>query len=136
MNITRSNFGSLAGREIDLCTLMRALGPDRRYATDNDGSIVLLISVGETQALLPGDIGEVAQRDLPPVRPDLLLVPHHGAATTDLGWLQETVGPVAVISVGPNSYGHPDPAVLGALAEAGAQVLTTWEQGDIAIAMR
>lgn len=115
---------------------LRALGPARRYAADNDGSIVLLVSVGERRVLLPGDIGAVAQGDLPPVRPYLLLVPHHGAATTDLDWLRETVGQIAVISVGPNSYGHPDEDVLAALAETGARVLTTWEQGDIAIRLR
>ena len=43
---------------------------------------------------------------------------------------------IAVISVGPNSYGHPDEGVLAALTEAGARVLTTWEQGDIAIQLR
>ncbi len=115
---------------------IRVLGPDRRYAADNDGSIVLLVSVGERQALLPGDIGEVAQRNLPPLRPDLLMVPHHGAATTDLDWLLETVGPLAVISVGPNSYGHPDGDVLTTLNEAGSRVMTTWEWGDIAIPLR
>ena len=115
---------------------LHVLGPARRYAADNDGSIVLLVTVGSRQVLLPGDVGAVAQQSLPAVRPDLLLVPHHGAATTDPDWLRETVGPIAVISVGPNSYGHPDEGVLAALTEAGARVLTTWEQGDIAIQLR
>ena len=70
------------------------------------------------------------------LRPDLMLVPHHGAATTDPDWLRETAGPVAVISVGPNSYGHPDEGIVAVLAEAGSRVLTTMEHGDIAVPMR
>jgi competence protein ComEC len=112
------------------------LGPHRRYAADNDGSVVILASAAGTTLLLPGDIGAVAQAELDDVQPSLLMVPHHGAATSSLEWLAETVGDVAIISVGPNTYGHPAPEVLDALGGAGAQVLTTWEQGDITIALR
>ena len=115
---------------------LEVLGPHRRYAADNDGSVVILASVARTTLLLPGDIGAVAQVELDDVQPSLLMVPHHGAATSSLEWLAETVGDVAIISVGPNTYGHPAPEVLDALGDAGAQVLTTWEMGDITIALR
>lgn len=112
---------------------LEVLGPQRRYAAENDGSVVLWIEVGESAVLLPGDIGRHAQLDLPPLRPDVLLVPHHGAATSDLGWLEGTVGSLAVISVGPNAYGHPDPDVVGVVEQAGAVLVTTMESGDITI---
>ena len=43
---------------------IEAVGPRRRYAARNDGSIVLWV-VADQSLLLPGDIGAVAQRELP-----------------------------------------------------------------------
>jgi competence protein ComEC len=63
----------------------------------------------------------------------VLQVPHHGSATTDLDWLGETVGAVAVISVGENSYGHPTAGVLEVLAAAGSTVHTTLGEGDVVV---
>ncbi|MDJ0961838.1 MAG: ComEC/Rec2 family competence protein [Acidimicrobiia bacterium] len=110
-----------------------ALGPQRRYKRDNDGSIVLWVDLGGHTILLPGDIEAVAQRELPQIRPDILVVPHHGAATSDLDWLAETVGRLAIISVGPNRYGHPQEEVVEALRNSGARVLSTAEVGDVIV---
>lgn len=112
------------------------LNPVRRYATDNDGSVVVLVSSGGHTVLLPGDISAIAQSNLQPLRPDVLLVPHHGAATTDPQWLARTVGDLAVISVGANTYGHPAPEILTVLESGHVTVLTTMERGDIAIPLR
>jgi beta-lactamase superfamily II metal-dependent hydrolase len=114
---------------------LSVLGPKRRYAAENDGSVVLWVEAGDTSVLLPGDIGEIAQRDLGPVQPDVLLVPHHGAATTDLVWLADTLGSVAVISVGVNTYGHPDQGVLDTIARSAVSLVTTLEGGDVSVPM-
>ncbi len=111
--------------------LLEVLSPARRYASDNNGSIVLLIH-GVTTVLLPGDIEAVGQRALPPIHPDVLVVPHHGSATTDLQWLERTVGPVAILSYGPNTYGHPHPTITGLLDSLNVDVRRT-ETGDITI---
>jgi competence protein ComEC len=108
------------------------LSPDRKFASENDGSIVLLVS-SDISVLLPGDVESVAQRELPAVRPDVIVVPHHGSATTDLVWLTSTAGATAVVSYGPNSYGHPHPDVLAALAEAAVDVRSTADEGDVSI---
>jgi len=115
---------------------VEVLGPARRYATDNDGSVVLLATAAGHTLLLPGDVQAVGQHSLVPQHPDILLVPHHGAATTDPAWLAETVGRIAVISVGPNTYGHPAPETMDVLEASSAEIRTTWEEGDIAIRMR
>jgi competence protein ComEC len=60
-------------------------------------------------------------------------VPHQGAATSDLAWLEASVGAVAVITVGPNDYGHPAPEVVRLLENAGARVFRTDEAGDVVI---
>ena len=112
--------------------LIEPLGPQRRYDGDNDGSIVLWIAAGRSM-LLAGDAEAVAQRELPGLSPDVLLVPHHGSATTDAKWLAETVGETAVISVGANRFGHPAPEIMLILEQASAQVLVTAEHGDVSL---
>jgi competence protein ComEC len=111
---------------------IEVLGPRRRYAARNDGSIVLWVGAGRT-LLLAGDIGEVAQGELPALEPDVLLVPHHGSSSTDRRWLEATVGSISVISVGPNTYGHPAPEIVATLAAAGTNQVTTMEEGDVSV---
>ncbi len=108
---------------------LEVLGPGRRYAADNDGSVVVWVEVDGRSLLLAGDIEAVAQVELPGLRPDVLLVPHHGSATTDLGWLRETVGPLAVLSYGENTFGHPTPEVIDVLVDSATDILRT-EDGD------
>ncbi|MDI3298306.1 MAG: ComEC/Rec2 family competence protein [Bacillota bacterium] len=66
------------------------------------------------------------------LRGELLKVAHHGAASsTSSPWL-ETVRPrEAVVSVGPNPYGHPAPATLARLLAAGARLWRTDRDGAV-----
>lgn len=114
---------------------LAVLGPGRRYLADNDGSIVLMASIaGGASVLLPGDVETIAQRELPPVDPDVLIVPHHGAGTSDPAWLAGLSPAVAVISVGEgNPYGHPDPRVLEVLEATSGIVCRTDLGGDIVV---
>lgn len=125
-----------AGVEIQTGDIsIRALGPQRRYAADNDGSIVLWVEARQASLLLGGDIEAVAQADLPPVRPDILMVPHHGSKTTDVRWLAATVGPVAVLSFGEgNAFGHPAARVVDTLEAAQTLVLSTVD-GDVTLSL-
>lgn len=119
------------GYDLGLISI-ESLGPRRRYAARNDGSIVLWVESGRS-LLLAGDIGEVAQGELPALEPDVLLVPHHGSGSTDRRWLAATVRSIAVISVGPNTYGHPAPEIVATLADTGTDVATTMEEGDVSV---
>ena len=103
-------------------------------ATDdpNARSLVLLARWRRFEALLTGD----AEAELAPVDPgpvDLLKVAHHGSEDAGLEALLERAHPrLAVISVGAdNPYGHPHPATIAALAEAGVPTLRTDEDGDV-----
>ena len=111
------------------------LGPMRRYDAENDGSIVLWLRGPRRTMLVAGDIEAVAQRELPPLSPDVMVVPHHGSATTDPAWLAFTLGSVAIISVGDNSFGHPAPQTTAVLDESGVVVLTTQEDGDVFVSL-
>lgn len=123
-----------SGRQAELGRLhVQVLNPVRRFAAENDGSVVMWVTGRGASALLTGDVEAIAQSGLTMLRPDILQVPHHGSSTTDLRWLEETVGSVAVISVGPNSFGHPTAAVLEVLSATGAQVAVTQRDGDVTV---
>jgi len=125
----------------------------------NDASVVFSLTYGTFDALFSGDADSHVQPGLLTSLKhgfardgilDLLKVPHHGSKTgmTDV-FLQKispeirhTAGsfsgldiqrPVAIISVGKNSYGHPAPEVLEKLAQAGFQALRTDTGGDIEV---
>ena len=121
------------GRRIGLGEIsLEALGPERRYLSQNDGSVVLWVAAGRT-LLLAGDAESSAQRELPDLQPDVLLVPHHGSSTTDLDWLGHTLEKVAVVSVGENTYGHPTPEVMEVLRESGVEIHVTRDEGDVSV---
>jgi competence protein ComEC len=112
---------------------LEVMGPVRRYASSNDGSIVLWVAAGDRTLLLPGDVEALAQADLGPLRADVMKVPHQGAATSDLRWLADSAPQVAVISVGPNRFGHPATEVVAVLQAAGAEVRRTDREGDVVV---
>ena len=108
-------------------------GPLRKYASPNDQSLVLTILGAGRTMLLPGDIEVFAQGELSHLRADVLKVPHQGAATSDPGWLEEVGADLAVISVGPNQFGHPAEWVIEVLEGSGAEVVRTDEVGDVVV---
>jgi len=122
---------------------LTVLHPDTAWAgwrSDlNDDSVVLLVRFGSFQAVLAGDLGFRAESLLAgrigPI--DLLKVGHHGSAgSTGVPWLTELSPRAAVISVGPNRYGHPAPAALARLADAGAEVWRTDRDGSIQVTVQ
>jgi competence protein ComEC len=115
--------------------LIEVLGPLRRYAGDNDGSLVMRIEAGDSTLLMAGDVEAVAQADLVSGPVDVVLVPHHGSATSDPGWLASLSPGIAVVSVGDNDFGHPDPSIIEDLRRAGAQVRRTDQEGDVVLRM-
>lgn len=109
-------------------------------ADDNARSCVLHISAEDGRGaglLLTGDIGLaeearlVRQWPAAQVQADVLVVPHHGSATSSSAALLSAVAPrVAVVQVGRrNSYGHPDAAVMSRLRGVAEVVHTTPECG-------
>jgi competence protein ComEC len=108
-------------------------GPIREYASPNDQSIVLRVIGPERSMLLSGDIETFAQTDLAHLRADVLKVPHQGAGTSDPAWLRNVGADLAVVSVGPNQFGHPVQWVLDTLEASGAVVRRTDEEGDVIV---
>ncbi|HEX7024539.1 MAG TPA: ComEC/Rec2 family competence protein, partial [Gemmatimonadales bacterium] len=119
---------------------LRVLHPDTAWAgwrTDlNDDSVTLLLAAGSFQALFAGDLGVRAESLLAGRvgRVDLLKVGHHGSAgSSGAPWLAELRPSVAVVSVGPNRYGHPAAEAVRRLSEAGADIWRTDRDGSIAV---
>jgi competence protein ComEC len=122
------------GHEVDVGGVgLEVLGPLRRYASPNDHSLVLGARLGELDLLLSGDVEATAQQELGPIETDVLKVAHHGAATSDIDWIESTGANLAVISVGSNDFGHPSPEVVAALEASGARVVRTDRDGDIVV---
>jgi competence protein ComEC len=110
---------------------------DRRHASPNEASLVLLVTAGERRILLPGDIESGAEewmvRSAQAFHADVIAVPHHGSRTSSTPAFVEAVAPaVAVASVGlDNRYGHPHEEVVQRYADA--LFLRTDESGDVTV---
>ncbi len=102
-------------------------------AEPNARCLVVAARAPGLTALIPGDAESpsLAGLHLGPV--DVLQVPHHGSEDPGLPAVLGRLRPsVALVSAGQgNRYGHPRPATLRALADAGAQVARTDLVGDL-----
>jgi competence protein ComEC len=120
--------------------IVDVLGPDRCSPggeSPNDDSLVLRMAYGRSTVLFSGDAEVPAQRDLladeDPVQATVLKVPHHGGDTSDEEFFGAVDSTVAVVSTGPNDYGHPNPGVLASLRAEGMAVYRTDLAGDVTI---
>jgi competence protein ComEC len=117
------------------------LSPDRCWRSTNsdpnNDSIVILLRHREATVLFANEPEGAAQQAMldggRPLRAMVLNVPHHGAGTSILPFFQAVRARVAVVSVGPNRFGHPVPRVLQWLRSTGALVLRTDLAGDVVI---
>lgn len=122
--------------ELQVIWPVRIIGAGEPAA--NDASIVFQAAVDGIDVLMTGDVEPLAQRAIsraePQLRADVLKVPHHGSRFQDPHWLARVGAEVALIGVGEgNRHGHPSPATVRALEEAGAAVYRTDEDGAIAV---
>jgi competence protein ComEC len=119
---------------------LAVLGPDGCSPggeEPNDDSLVLRFAYDGASVLFTGDAEVPAQQDMledhDPVRATILKVPHHGGDTSDPEFFDAVDAEVAVVSTGPNDYGHPHPSAITALREAGMAVYRTDLAGDVTI---
>ncbi len=108
------------------------------YTTDNpnEWSVVAKLIHKDASLLLTGDMERREEllllRSDADVSSDALKVAHHGSAYASIVGLLDRIRPdIAFVSVGKNTYGHPNPDTIGRLTRAGATVLRTDEEGTI-----
>ena len=135
-------------------TSVRFLYPDHNFAKDltvpgyaksakdNNGSIVIKLSWGDSDALLTGDAEKELEEYLvntwgDQLAAEILKISHHGSGGSSITPFIVAVTPDhAVISVGAdNDYGHPSLRVLRRLERAGAKIWRTDQQGDVRLRM-
>jgi competence protein ComEC len=117
------------------------LSPDRCWhdtnSDPNNDSLVLRLTYREDTVLFANepeaDAQQVMLDDAQPLTAQILNVPHHGAGTSIEPFFQAVHAAVAVVCVGPNTYGHPVPRTLEWLRATGARVFRTDRSGDVVI---
>jgi competence protein ComEC len=129
-----------AGQDFRLADLhLRILWPragSSATGDTNESAVVVLVSYGSTDVLLPSDAESPVTLPLAIQPVELLEVAHHGSADDGVAQLLERLRPqIAVISVGrDNDYGHPTPSTLATLAEEpGLVVFRTDEDGRVVL---
>jgi competence protein ComEC len=125
---------------------MEVLGPSHCFhgtrSDPNNDSLVLRVLAPGASILFSGDLEEPAQREIlateeaSGLAAAVFKVPHHGGDTSLEAFFQAIHARVAVVSVGPNRYGHPVPEVLARLARDGMQVFRTDLDGDVTVTFR
>jgi competence protein ComEC len=106
----------------------------------NERSLLLRVRAPGAPAaavLFAGDAGQDAEADLVRLVPDLLRaevlkVAHHGSGgSSSPAFVRAVQARIAVVSVGPNGFGHPAASAVQRLADAGCIVLRTDRVGWI-----
>ncbi|MBI2299541.1 MAG: DNA internalization-related competence protein ComEC/Rec2, partial [Armatimonadetes bacterium] len=136
--------GRLArGQTLDLGGGARAyvlwppLTPVRGTGSDeNNNAVVLKVVFRRVSFLLASDLEEEGERLLTQMPGDLsatvLKVPHQGSADASSAEFLAAVRPAyAVVTVGPNNFGHPSPATLARLRVTGARIHRTDHDGMV-----
>ncbi|HEX8053616.1 MAG TPA: hypothetical protein VF517_11550, partial [Thermoleophilaceae bacterium] len=117
---------------------IRVLGPPPRAPgpppeDPNPRALATVVSAGSFDLFLSGDAESPALLGYPLPRVEAMKVSHHGSADPGLPELLRRLRPqVAAIEVGAdNSYGHPTPSTLAALAHAVPRVYRTDRDGTV-----
>lgn len=136
------------GEELALgeTVVMTLLWPQSEFIMDgsepdsNENSVVVLVSIGEIDVMIPGDLedrGEAALIDQfgATLASELLVVGHHGSNSSSTGEFLDAVDPeVAIISAGEdNPYGHPHDEVLQRLRFRSIDIYRTDLDGTVEI---
>ncbi len=104
----------------------------------NEEGLSLAVRAGDFQMLITGDMNAVVEERLVNHadlgRCQVLVAGHHGSRYATGEPLLDAIHPeTAIISVGENTYGHPDQTTLDRLARYGAEVYRTDCRGTVTI---
>jgi len=121
-------------------TTVRILSPagDTTDWESNVASVVVQVVYGDTEFMLTGDASSGIEEYLVDtygtrLESEVLKLGHHGSKTSSSEIFLKNVQPqFAIVSAGKdNRYGHPHEDVVGRTSAAGAQIVSTAEQGTI-----
>jgi competence protein ComEC len=124
---------------------LRVIGPvphplagEDDSSTQNDESLVVMVTINGFRLLLTGDVEPPGQQAIlatgADLRADVLKVPHHGSARQDPAFFAATHARLAIASVGvDNDYGHPAPRTVQLVSSLGMTLLRTDHEGAVAV---
>lgn len=118
---------------------IKVLYPDKAYNDNNESSAVIKAQLNGFSFLLTGDADKNVEEKLIDkygsyLHCNVLKVAHHGSNTSTCEEFVNMVKPsYAIISVGDNSYGHPNEDVLATLQNANAMIYSTKDMGSIVV---
>lgn len=107
--------------------------------SENDRSLVMLVSFGENTVLLTGDAEAEAERRLMAAgnirQFDVVKAPHHGSrSSSTMEFVNRTRPELVIVPVGRRSqFGHPHPEVVERWEKSGAKLLRTGDKGTITL---
>jgi len=138
------------GRELDIGdrlqlsdrTTIEVLAPPvasrtRAFDSDNDGSMVILVTIGTRRILVTADIEAAAETWLVEsgldLEADVLLIPHQGSKTSSTPAFLEAVYPAAAVlsASATNPFGHPADEVMERYL--GIPVFRTDQDGSVTV---
>jgi competence protein ComEC len=104
----------------------------------NAASLVVMVSAGTVDVLLPGDAEADVLSGYQLPGAEIVMVPHHGSRGAVAAQLLERLGARAsVISVGKdNSFGHPDPSTVALLAASVGTIVRTDTAGWVSCRLK
>lgn len=125
-------FGN-GGNRVDI------LGPVEDSDDENDGSLVIKVTVKGASLLCAGDITSGIERKTVEayygtgaLNSDFLCANHHGSPYSTCDEYLEAVSPaVCFFQTGKNNYGHPSPEVIRKCLDSGIAVYRTDRQGAV-----
>jgi competence protein ComEC len=108
---------------------------------ENEASIILRLDYNHFSALFTGDAPSSVENSLIKQNTNLvasvLKIAHHGSKASSASSFLRAVNPkLAIIPVGQNRFGHPNPEVLARLEQLNIKFLDTKNKGDIIISSR
>lgn len=114
---------------------------NQKYLSENDGSMVLLWTLGSTSILFTGDVESSGEQLLlkkyPHLSCDILKVAHHGSAGSSSAAFLKKISPrYAVISSKKSVYGHPHADTLKRLSQAQIPYYVTEQSGAVILRPR
>lgn len=106
------------------------------YADENNNSIGIKLTDGNHSFLFLGDAESESETDIIKtgieLSCDVYMVSHHGSSNSSTNHFLDIIQPnYAIISVGPNDYGHPNDQVLNRLNSHSATTYRTDKSGTI-----
>lgn len=134
INLIKKNSKIKISKDLEIFVLHPA---NNLINSDNNNSLVLLLRYYNYKILFTGDIEAVIENNIIKdydIDINILKVAHHGSKTSStLEFIQEMNPKFAVISVGKNTYGHPDKAILERYKKEGVKIFRTDEDGMIGV---